>query len=192
MGQHSSPSEWHFYRSVIVWFLPWVVIAGVIGVAVWIGVDALSGGEGSTVVVAQSPSPRTTPKEDRSPSPEDSPSAKPSHSPSASPSSTPKATKTPDPDQELITDVTVQVLNGSGAAGAEQEMSDRLTGLGFDVVAANPASASYPRTTVFWSFVESKKAARALAARFGWIAKPKPDNLSATVDMHVVVGADEV
>ena len=52
MGQHSSPSEWHFYRSVVMWFLPWVVIAGVIGVAVWIGVDALGGGGGEGRVVA--------------------------------------------------------------------------------------------------------------------------------------------
>ena len=190
MGQHSSPSEWHFYRSVIVWFLPWVVIAGVIGVAVWIGVDALSGGEGSGVVVAQSPSPRSSPKDEPSASPKESPSAKPRESPSETPS--PKATKTADPTQELITDVSVQVLNASGVAGAEEDMSAKLTDLGFDVVAVEPASTTYPRTTVFWSFIESKKAARALAARFGWVAKPKPDNLSATVDVHVVVGADEV
>ncbi|MCA1704109.1 MAG: LytR C-terminal domain-containing protein [Actinobacteria bacterium] len=188
MGQHSSPSEWHFYRSVIVWFLPWVVIAGVIGVAVWIGVDALSGGEGSGVVVAQSPTPRTTPKTEASPTPEESPSKKPTKSPRPSP----KATKTPDPGRELITEgISVQVLNGSGVAGADEAMATKLTDLGFDVAAVQSASAAYPRTTVFWSFAESKRAAQALAARFGWVSKAKPDNLSATVDIHVVVGADE-
>jgi hypothetical protein len=175
---------------VIVWFLPWVVIAGVIGVAVWIGVDALSGGDGRDVVAA-GPSPSVSethkaspsPRQSRSPSPEDTPSTRP----------TPKETRTPDPAQELITEgISVQVLNGSGAAGAEDEMSTRLQGLGFEVVAVAPSSAAYPETTVFWSFDESKRAANLLAKRFGWLAKPKPDNLSATVDVHVVVGEDEV
>jgi hypothetical protein len=31
-----------------------------------------------------------------------------------------------------------------------------------------------------------------LAGRFGWVALPKPDNLSAEVSIHVVVGQDEV
>jgi cytoskeletal protein RodZ len=188
MGQHSSPSEWHFYRSVIVWFLPWVVIAGVIGVAVWIGVDALSGG-GEThpvVVGAKSPSAKPTPTPKKSSSP------KPVESPSASPKASPSPSATPDKSQPLITDgITVQVLNASGVAGADQAMSDRLTRLGFDVIAVQQAATAYPRTTVFWSFSESKPAAKALAARFGWIAQPKPENLSASVDMHVVVGADE-
>jgi hypothetical protein len=92
----------------------------------------------------------------------------------------------------LITEgISVQILNASGTAGAEEAMSDRLERLGFDVAAVAPASTEYPETTVFWSFEESKPAARALANRFGWVAEPKPDNLSATVDIHVVVGEDE-
>lgn len=190
MGQHSSPSEWHFYRSVIVWFLPWAVIAGVIGVAVWIGVDALSGGNGSKQVVAagDSPSPTST----RKPTPTHSASTKPTKSPSPTASVTPKRSPTPDGSQKLITEgISVQVLNGSGVLGAEDAMSDRLQKLGFEVVAVQQASTAYPKTDVFWSFAESKPAAKALAARFGWLAQPKPENLSASVDIHVVVGADE-
>jgi hypothetical protein len=190
MGQHSSPSEWHFYRSVIVWFLPWVVIAGVIGVAVWIGVDAIGGDDGRTPIAAQTgtPSPKPSHSTESSPSPDNSPTEKASPTPSESPKSSPTGNE----DQELITDgITVQVLNGSSTAGAEQAMADRLEKLGFEIVAVQPASAAYPQTTVFWSFQESKKAAKALAARFGWVAEPKPENLSATVSIHVVVGDDE-
>ena len=69
-------------------------------------------------------------------------------------------------------------------------MADRLTHLGFKVRAINP-SVSYARTTVYWSYPAAAPAARALAARFGWDVGPKPANLSPTVSIHVVVGADE-
>jgi hypothetical protein len=172
---------------VIVWFLPWAVIAGVIGVAVWIGVDALSGGGDKTVVVAgPSASPSKSQKETTTTTTE----VKPSKSPTAT--ATPKESPTPDDDRKLITEgISIQVLNASGVAGAENAMSDRLEKLGFDVVAVQQASTAYPRTTVFWSFAESKPAAKALAARFGWVAQAKPENLSASVDVHVVVGQDE-
>ena len=189
MGRHSSGSDLHFYRSVVAWFLPWLVIAGVIGVAIWIGVDAL-GGDDPTPVAAVTPSEQETEAEpSETPSDEASPSPSASKSPKSSPSPTPEQSPTP---VDLITEgVSVQILNGSGTAGAENTMQTRLEGLGFEVVAVGQASKAYPETTVFWSFEESRRAARALAARFGWVAQPKPENLSATVDVHVVVGQDE-
>jgi hypothetical protein len=71
-------------------------------------------------------------------------------------------------------------------------MADRLSSLGFEVVAVEGSSRQYPETTVFWSFPAAQEAAERLAGKYGWVAAAKPANLSSTVDLHVVVGSDEV
>lgn len=186
MGRHSSGSGWHFYKSVVAWFFPWLAFAAVIGVAVWIAVDTL-GGDGD-VPAAVSTSPQA--EASRTPSPTPSKSTRPKPSPKPKKSPTPK--QSPTPDVALVTEgISIQVLNGSGEAGADETMAGKLERLGFQIVSVQEASKGYPKTTVFWSFPSAKKAARPLAERFGWVAKPKPENLSATVDIHVVVGADE-
>jgi hypothetical protein len=187
MGRHSSPEQWPYYRSVAGWFLPWLLVAGVVGVALWVAVASLGGDDGVSPALSRdrSPSPKTetvapvappptekaTPKKDKPPKPED----------------------TEAPDQELITDgITVQVLNASGTTGAEDPVVSELTELGFDIAAVVEASKIYEETTVFWSTDDARPAAEALAARFGWIAESKPANLSTDVSVHVVVGQDEV
>ncbi|MFN2489292.1 MAG: LytR C-terminal domain-containing protein [Actinomycetota bacterium] len=95
-------------------------------------------------------------------------------------------------DVKLITaGVTVQVLNATATHKADDRMVDRLTDLGFPVLAVNRAAARYDHTTVFWSTTALKPAAEALAQRFGWRAAHKPRNLSGSVTTHVVVGRDE-
>jgi hypothetical protein len=84
------------------------------------------------------------------------------------------------------------VLNSTPSALAADDMAGRLGGLGFDVVAIEESARTYPQTTVFWSFASSETAATRLAGRFGWVAAAKPVNLSSEVDVHVVVGGDEV
>ena len=92
----------------------------------------------------------------------------------------------------LITEgMTVQVLNGTNVPGADQTMADRLEELGFEVINVVPAAINYEETTVLWSYAESEEAAARLAERFGWQVKPKPDNLSTQVALHIVVGVDE-
>jgi xanthine/uracil permease len=94
---------------------------------------------------------------------------------------------------KLITEgVTVQVLNATTSMAAQQDMESRLEELGFEVIVVNPAAGEYARTTVFWSFPEARKAAVALARRFGWLSDPKPSSLSPSVSIHVVVGQDEI
>ena len=181
MGRRSSPNQWPFYRSVISWFVPWAVVAVIIGIGVWVAVDALSGG------AANSPKPASAvgsgpSSPSRSPSPQERPS--PTHSPTPNPS--PKRSKDP-----LITDgLTVQVLDGTSDATAGETMAQRLARLGLKIVAIETSSVDYSRTTVFWAYPSAKRAAKALAAHFGWKAAPKPDNLSPKVALHVVVGAD--
>lgn len=186
-GRHSSPDQIHFYKSVVAWFLPWVLIAVVVGTAVWIAVEAVSGAtEGSAPVAAataeRTEEPEAT-KEPATPQPEESATPKPTSEP---------ATPTPEPKEPLITEgITVQVLNATDAAEADDRMADKLSKLGFTVVAVESASSRYDATTVFWSTEAAKEAAQRLAEKFGWVAEVKPENLSTTVSLHVVVGADE-
>lgn len=188
MGRHSKGGQGPFYRSLLGWFLPWLLIALVVGVAIWFWVNALGGEEIQ---------PSTA---DRSPSP--SPSAEPSPTETELVLATPKATasKTPKPkaskepkDVALITEgINVQVLNGTADTLADDEVAETLTGLGFSVEAIDDSSKGYAQTTVFWSYPEAQTAAERLATRMGWLAQPKPENLSDTVALHVVVGEDEV
>jgi hypothetical protein len=184
MGQHSSPEQWPFYRSVVGWFLPWVMVAGVVGVALWVAVASLGGDDGASPALSR----------DRSPSPKTEVVA-----PVVPPTETakPKKEKPPKPEEteaeeELIVDgITVQVLNASGTPGAEDPVTTELTELGFEIVTVVDASKIYEETTVFWSTNESRPAAEALAARFDWIVESKPANLSVDVSVHVVVGRDQ-
>lgn len=191
-GRHSSPDQLHFYKSVVAWFLPWVLIAVVVGTAVWIAVEAVSGAtEGSAPAAASTPTAEPAdPTDEPKPTPQ-AETAAPDKTPK--PSEAPPATPTPEPDEPLITEgITVQVLNATDSADADDRMADKLSKLGFTVVAVESASSRYDATTVFWSTEEAKEAAQRLADRFGWVAEAKPENLSTTVSLHVVVGADEV
>jgi LytR cell envelope-related transcriptional attenuator len=182
MGRHSSPEQWPFYRSVAGWFLPWALIAAVVGIAVWVAV-ATVGDDGTSPELSSGRSP--TPKVESS---APAPVAKESKQPKPDP----EPSETPDVLPKLITNgISVQVLNGSGSPGADRVMADRLEKLGFEIAAIVEASKVYERTTVFWSSDETKPAAEALAERFGWTVEPKPQNLSADVSVHVVVGQDE-
>ncbi|MGI8708406.1 MAG: LytR C-terminal domain-containing protein [Actinomycetota bacterium] len=182
MGRHSSDQQWHFYRSVAGWLVPWLLVSAVAITAVSIAVDAIGGNsDGGLTPVAQS-----TPRGSEPPaaaSPEPSPTVK-----------AKKLKKSPAPsaEVELVTDgVSVQVLNGTGSPDADTRMADRLAGLGFDVYAVDSASAAYAQTTVFWSYDDARPAAEALAEKFGWASNEKPSNLSTSVALHIVVGADE-
>ncbi len=194
MGRHSAGEQGPFIRSVLGWFVPWFLIAAVVGVAVWILVNALGGDEAKPVADAGSPSPSAT----ATPSSTDTKpkvavaSPKPKANPRPKPE--PKATKTkrPGPPPLITADINIQVLNGTSDPAVDDAVAARLEGLGFRIEAVDESSAAYDRTTVFWSYPEAQEAAQVLAERLGWVAQPKPDNLSDTVAVHVVVGADEV
>ena len=192
MGRHSKGDQGPFYRSLLGWFVPWLLVAAVVGVAIWFLVDAIGGEE-----VASSSGDRTptaSPSPTAAPSPTETAIVLASPKPTSSPASKPKPEKSQDPkDVALITEgINIQVLNGTTDTAADDALADTLTGLGFTVEAIEDSSKAYPRTTVFWSYPEAQEAAEALAARMGWLAQPKPENLSDTVALHVVVGTDEV
>lgn len=195
MGRHSSTRQAGFYRSVMGWFLPWVIVAGVAITAMWVAVDALGGDEPSLSAGAPGPRDTVSPPE-ASPAPTPTPTRAPEPSEPAA-SSRPGKVKgqklqSQRPTPALITEgITVQVLNGTASSAADDAMADRLAGLGFQIIAIGDAT-TYAQTTVFWSYPEAQPAAEALAARFRWRVAPKPENLSSQVDMHLVVGADYV
>ncbi|MFN2525409.1 MAG: LytR C-terminal domain-containing protein [Actinomycetota bacterium] len=182
MGRHSSSRQWTFYKSLASWSFPWLVMAAVAGAAVWFAVAALGREELSppappqadVTIVEETPSPSPTPTPEL---------VKPSPTISVEPA---------EPVPPLITDVSVQVLNATSNPDAGDRMAARLTDLGFQIVTVQPAGQSYELTTVFWSHDGAEAAARALAKRYGWQAAERPENLSETVDLHVVVGADQV
>lgn len=184
MGRHSAPEQGHFYRSIVGWLLPWMMIAAVVVVAVWVAIDAVGRDDEALAPVA-----RATPTERATP--ETSPTPTPSATPAATPTKKPRPAKKP-ASPELITEgISVQILNATSSPAADDRMAERLASLGFDVVSIEGANKEYARTTVFWSFPEARAAAEALAEKFGWASDAKPSNLSATVDLHVVVGSDE-
>lgn len=152
----------------------------------WVGVDLIGGNQ------IEEPPPVVTGASSPSSSPQDEPSETPTPVATRSAEPEPKKTKSKPAQPKLITeDMTVQVLNATtDDPDADDQMADRLAGLGYDVIALGGANRVYQATTVFWSFDESRKAAERLAARFGWESGPKPSNLSTTVDIHVVVGED--
>lgn len=194
VGRHSAGDQTAFYRSAVLWFLPWLIVAVVALAAVWIAVDAL----GNDV------QPPPTKPEKRAAAPVDEPS--PSETETAEPEETEESSPSPEPSKspaeddgeddvdkpKLITaGVTVQVLNGTSDPDADDRVAEQLEHLGFEIEAINPYLAR-PDTIVFFSSATSQKAAEALAAHFEWPVRPKPEDLSPEVSIHIIVGADEL
>jgi hypothetical protein len=187
MGRHSSESQLPFYRSFAKWLVPWLVVAAIAGAGVWVGVGALGDGPLET----------TSPANDIEPS--ESPSAVASETPTPEPEVTIEPTPTQEPEPEDTPEprapnghgLAVQVLNGTGVEEANDRVAADLEALGYEIVNLEGASKAYSATTVYWSYPEARKAAMKLADYYEWEAAPKPDNLSTTVALHIIVGADE-
>ena len=187
-GRHSTGDDGAYLRSLIGWFVPWAIVALAVGAGIvflvdWVGAPEVRPPPASHVGASPSPT-ASTEVVVATPSPEPSPT--PTPSPKQSASEEDRA------DVKLITqNVNVQVLNGSSDPDAAERMAQRLTTLGFRIESIESASTDYEETTVFWSYAEARRAGVALAKRFDWTAEEKPENLSAEVAVHVVVGADE-
>ncbi len=184
MGQHSSGNSWPYVRSMIGWFLPWVLIAGVVAMAVWVAVDVV----GKEPEGPQTAAVTDTQVETPEPAPEETESEEPIPEPAET---LEEIIETPEP--ELITEgITVQVLNGTPDDAVDERVADELAQMGFEIIAIQDSSRTYSETTVFYSNPESEESATALAEQEGWVVEPKPENLSSDVDIHVVVGVDEL
>lgn len=187
MGRHSSESQAAFYRSFAKWLVPWLVVAVIAGVGVWLGVGVLGGDPLETQSPASDRQPTASPSADETPSP----TPEPEPTPEPTPTVEPQPKKTPKATAPSGKGLTVQVLNGTGVEEANDRVAAELEKLGYEIVNLEGASKAYSSTTVYWSYPEARKPAQRLAAHFGWDAGPKPENLSTTVALHVIVGADE-
>jgi hypothetical protein len=211
MGRHADPDPRHFYRSVAVslgrGLLALVLVSLLVAVLSLLGrpggpgpIIVLDHGAGPAIEVpaevtaappppsTASPSPRPSPRPATSPTPAPSPEATPSPSPSPSPAVPAEGA---DPfGAPAPSATTVQVLDGVGDRVRAQAAREVLTGLGYRVVALNPAGVDYDATTVLFT-AGNEAAAEALRAadrRFGAVAANR--NLSEQVMLHVVVGRD--
>lgn len=89
-------------------------------------------------------------------------------------------------------EISIQVLDAVRLDGstAADEIADQLEADGYDVVVVNDASKVYDVTTVFYT-AGFEASARQIAAAYGFAkVEQKPDNLSDTVRVHLVVGRD--
>lgn len=198
------------------------VIAGVaiavvgLSVALFSLVGFARGDDDVTVAPAPSPeaaAPATTPTDDPStaaptPAPADEPSTSaPTPEPTEEPSPTtgedseeataePSPTASPTPAEPTVdpSTVSVQVLDADGVPGdaSSDRASAAIAAAGYRVAARNAASITYDVTTVLYT-AGNETAARELAAALGYReVREKPDNLSPSVELHVVVGRDLV
>jgi len=143
--------------------------------------------------------------DDEQPTPQETggepePSAEPSEEPEPDPEPSAEPTDEPEPEPSPFeptidpATVSVQVLDGDGVEGrAETEaVAERLSAAGYNVVVINDASRTYEDTTVFWTAgfeVQGQEMAQLLGFPE---AAPKLENLSDQVQVHLVVGADQV
>ena len=129
-------------------------------------------------------------EESSEPVPDATPSAEDFASPTPEPTKTKSEKKKDKPVRLIIEGVTIQVLNGTSDPEAGQAMATELTELGFQVVTVESTSKPYKETTVYWSIPDAERAGDALASKRNWLVDEKPDNLSDSVSLHVVVGDD--
>ena len=119
-------------------------------------------------------------------SPGESPSPDPSGSVSPEPTGPP-----PDPTISPST-ISIQILDAAGDDGTRAEAADEaLSAAGYNVVVVNPAIRVYEQSTLF--YIDGQEAAaQQIAASYPQftVVEPKPDTLSDTVSVHVVVGRD--
>lgn len=151
----------------------------------------------SPSAAAEDPAPADEPADDPSdaPSPEgsDEPSPEPVDEPTEEPSPEPEPTEPAaavDPGE-----ISIQVLDavgGEGGSAAARAVADELREAGYDVIVVNRAGRDYDVTTVFWS-AGQEAGGRQVAGALGTSAAeqtPEEVQLSDSVDVHVVVGAD--
>ncbi len=197
-GKHTPPGDRSFALSVVVHLAAGAALVAVVAAAFW-GIGQIRGPQDGPVIVGapgdEDPEPSPADSPDAQPSPEQSPQAQ------ASPDQPEDDGVEPDPDPTSAStteadvdpaEVSVQVLDATGDGGARlQDVLDRLRADGWRVVASNRAARYYERSTVFYS-PGHEEAAQALADRYPEfeLVQAKPDNLTSSVAVHLVIGGD--
>lgn len=133
------------------------------------------------------------PTADESPSPEEAPvEEEPSEAPAEEESEAPAESSGEEVDPASISIQVLDAVGGDGGSQAAQAVADELREAGYDVVVVNRAGRDYDATTVFWSEGQATGGQQVAAALGASEARQTPEEvqLSNSVDVHVVVGAD--
>ncbi|MGH3442908.1 MAG: LytR C-terminal domain-containing protein [Nitriliruptorales bacterium] len=188
-ARHTPPGDRSFARSVSAHLAAGVALIAVVAGAFW-GLGRI-GQEPTGPIVAASPTegdaPATT--EPTSPNPQATAPATPEPG-SPTPTEASSPTESPTGGEVDPASVSMQVLDATEAGTAAGGFADRARSDGYRVVAVNRAVRVYERTTVFWS-PGHEEAARHVAAQYGFaVVEEKPNNLTSSVNVHVVIGED--
>lgn len=188
-GRHTRPGDRSFAVSVLRHVAAAVALVAVVSAAFW-AIGRVRPAARPTVEPAATIPPEASPTAPAA-SPPASPTAPPTTATPTIPTPTAPATPPPTPELDPAT-VTVQVLDAvlDDDGAAADRVADRLREAGYRVVAVNRAVRVYERTTVFYSPGAEAAAAQVAALLGSEQVAPKPDNLTAAVQVHVVVGID--
>lgn len=156
---------------------------------------ALGGDEPADAVAAPTPSPTvvvTEPTGTQPPSSTEPASTEQPSAPATEASAPATETSEPPTDDLDPSAITIQVLDGVLTDNG-QAMSDvvtQLEDLGYDVIATNRARQPYEQTTVFYTAGHEAQARKVADAIGASVVQEQPGNLSDSVQVHLVVGAD--
>lgn len=212
MAKHTAPDDSSFRVSLIRHAAAAVALVLAVGAAFW-GVGQLRSDTPGDPVIAQPSEPSETEgtgtsgedATDEPTDPEEPGDATPTESATDEPDdAATEETPTEEPADDATDDtddatgavapgdVSVQVLDAvlDDAGVAAQGVADQMEADGYRVVVVNRAAVAYEVTTVFWT-PGNEAAARQIAEHYGFSrVELRPDNLSDTVSVHVVVGRD--
>jgi outer membrane biosynthesis protein TonB len=216
VAKHTPPGDPSFIRSLLYHVGAAVALVVVVAAAFW-GVGQLRPPNADAPVVAADPDvadpagepsppaasePTSDPTSEVTPDP--TPDVTPDPTPAVTPEPTPAVTPEPTADDEPASgttdddrqfapaDISIQILDAvlDGTGDDAARVADQLAADGYRVVARNQAVRRYDQTTVMYTSGNEAKA-RQLAAVYGYArVEPQPGNLSDSVDVHLVVGAD--
>lgn len=156
---------------------------------------ALGGDEPADAVAAPTPSPTavvTEPTGTQPPSSTEPASTEQPSAPATEPSAPATDASEPPTDDLDPSAITIQVLDGvlTDNGQAVDDVATQLEELGYDVVATNRARQPYDRTTVFYTAGNEAQARKVADAIGASVVQEQPGNLSNSVQVHLVVGAD--
>lgn len=154
---------------------------------------ALGGDEPADAVAAPTPSPTVVVTEPTGTQPPSSTEPASTEQPSA-PATEPSATETSEPPTDDLdpSAITIQVLDGvlTDNGQAMNDVVTQLEDLGYDVIATNRARQPYEQTTVFYTAGNEAQARKVADTIGASVVQEQPGNLSDSVQVHLVVGAD--
>ncbi|MDX1511274.1 MAG: LytR C-terminal domain-containing protein [Nitriliruptorales bacterium] len=185
---HSPPGDTSFRDSLVRNAASAVGLVIVAALVFW-GLSAIGNDDGGVVVANPTPTATPTQAPTGAPTPTVAPSPTPTPTPTPSPTPTPTVTATPEPP---VTNPSIQlidaVLDDDGAAF--NRVKSQLQAAGWTIRFETSSFRVHDETKI-WFTPGNESVANEIRADLGFgIVEPAPSNVSASVNVHVVVGKD--